>query len=53
MADLLKNSGWLLDLLDISLAAFIIYRLILLLKGTLATRVIIGLVMCGVGVLFM
>jgi diadenylate cyclase len=49
MADLLKNSGWLLDLLDISLAAFIIYRLILLLKGTLAPRVIIGLaiVLCA------
>jgi uncharacterized protein (TIGR00159 family) len=49
MADLLKNSGWLLDLLDISLVAFIIYRLILLLKGTLAPRVIIGLaiVLCG------
>lgn len=44
MADLLKNSGWLLDLLDISLVACIIYRLILLLKGTLAPRVIIGLV---------
>jgi uncharacterized protein (TIGR00159 family) len=43
MADLLKNSGWLLNLLDISLVAFIIYRLILLLKGTLAPRVIIGL----------
>ena len=49
MADLLKNSGWLLNLVDISLVAFIIYRLILLLKGTLAPRVIIGLalVLCG------
>lgn len=49
MADLLKNSGWLLNLVDISLVAFIIYRLILFLKGTLAPRVIIGLaiVLCG------
>jgi len=49
MAELLKNSGWLLNLVDISLVAFIIYRLILLLKGTLAPRVIIGLaiVLCG------
>lgn len=45
----MKNSGWLLDLVDISLVAFIIYRLILLLKGTLAPRVIFGLavVLCG------
>ncbi len=43
MTDLLKNSGWLLDLLDIALVGFIIYRVILILKGTLAPRVIIGL----------
>jgi uncharacterized protein (TIGR00159 family) len=43
MMDFLKSSGWLLDLMDISLVAFIIYRLILFLKGTLAPRVIIGL----------
>jgi uncharacterized protein (TIGR00159 family) len=43
MMDFLKNSGWLLDLLDIALVAFIIYHLIVLLKGTLAPRVIIGL----------
>lgn len=40
MTDLLKNTGWLLDLLDIALVGFIIYRLILFLKGTLAPRVI-------------
>ncbi len=44
MTDFLKNSGWLLDLLDIGLVAFIIYRIIVLLKGTLAPRIIIGLV---------
>lgn len=43
MMDFLKNSGWLLDLLDIALVAFIIYRLIVFLKGTLAPQVIIGL----------
>jgi len=43
MTDLLKNSGWLLDLLDIALVGFIIYRLILFLKGTLAPRLIVGL----------
>jgi uncharacterized protein (TIGR00159 family) len=44
MTDFLKNSGWLLDLLDIGLVAFIIYQIIVLLKGTLAPRIIIGLV---------
>ncbi len=43
MTEFLKNSGWLLDLLDIALVAFIIYRIMLLLKGTLAPRVVIGL----------
>jgi diadenylate cyclase len=43
MTDFLKNSGWLSDLLDIGLVAFIIYRVILPLKGTLAPRIIIGL----------
>ena len=43
MTEFLKNSGWLLDLLDIALVAFIIYRIMLLLKGTLAPRVVMGL----------
>ncbi len=43
MTELLKNSGWLLDILDVALVGFIIYRVILLLKGTLAPRVIVGL----------
>ena len=43
MTDFPANYGWLIDLLDIGLVAFIIYRGILLLKGTLAHRVIIAL----------
>jgi uncharacterized protein (TIGR00159 family) len=38
MTEMLHNTGWLIDLLDILLAAFLIYRVILLLKGTLSTR---------------
>jgi len=45
MTDFLKNSGWLADLLDIGVVAFIIYRVILSLKGTMAPRIIIGLVL--------
>jgi diadenylate cyclase len=45
MADFLKNSGWLVDLLDIGLVAFIIYQIIQPLKGTMAPRIIIGLVL--------
>ena len=43
MTDFPSSYGWLLDLLDIGLVAFVIYRIILLLKGTLAHRIIIGL----------
>jgi diadenylate cyclase len=39
--DFPANIGWLIDLLDIGLVAFIIYRGMLLLKGTLAYRIII------------
>ncbi|HEY6874411.1 MAG TPA: diadenylate cyclase CdaA [Geobacteraceae bacterium] len=42
MMDFLQNIGWLLDLLDIVLVAFIIYRVIALLKGTLTTRFILS-----------
>jgi diadenylate cyclase len=49
MTDFLKNSGWLLNLLDIALVGFLIYRLILLLKGTLAPRVIFGLAIAFTG----
>jgi uncharacterized protein (TIGR00159 family) len=43
MTELLRQSGWLLDLADIGLAAFIIYRLLLLVKGTMAVRLLSGL----------
>lgn len=43
MTDFQTNFGWLVDLLDILLVAFIIYRGILLLKGTLASRIIVVL----------
>jgi uncharacterized protein (TIGR00159 family) len=41
--DMLKNFRWLLDLLDILLVAFIIYRIILLIKGTRAVQMLLGL----------
>jgi diadenylate cyclase len=43
MTDYPSNYGWLIDLVDIGLVAFVIYRIILLLRGTLAHRIIIGL----------
>lgn len=43
MTEMLHNYGWLRDVLDIALVAFIIYRLLLLLKGTMAVRLIIVL----------
>ncbi len=44
MLDIFKNFRWLLDLLDIGLVAFIIYRIILLIKGTRAVQMLLGLV---------
>lgn len=41
--DALKNFRWLLDLLDVALVAFIIYRIILLIKGTRAVQMLLGL----------
>jgi uncharacterized protein (TIGR00159 family) len=41
MTDFPANYEWIIDLLDIGLVAFIIYRGILLLRGTLAQRIII------------
>ncbi|MCP3177164.1 MAG: diadenylate cyclase CdaA [Desulfuromonadales bacterium] len=38
-----KNFRWLLDLLDIVLVAYIIYRIILLIKGTRAVQMLLGL----------
>jgi uncharacterized protein (TIGR00159 family) len=45
MLDIVNNANfrWLLDLLDILLVAFIIYRIILLIKGTRAVQMLVGL----------
>ena len=46
MGDMLegfKNFRWFLDLLDIVLVAYIIYRIILLIKGTRAVQMLLGL----------
>jgi len=43
MLEYMKNPRWLLDLLDILLVAFIIYRIILLIKGTRAVQMMLGL----------
>ena len=43
LIDGLKNFRWLLDLLDIGLVAFVIYRIMLLIKGTRAVQMLLGL----------
>jgi uncharacterized protein (TIGR00159 family) len=43
MTDFLQNFGWLLDLLDIAIVAFLIYHFLLLLKGTVTSRLVLGL----------
>lgn len=43
MFEILTNFRWLLDLLDILLVAFVIYRIILLIKGTRAVQMLVGL----------
>jgi len=43
MLELLKHFRWSLDLLDILLVAYIIYRLILLIKGTRTVQMLLGL----------
>jgi len=43
MFEVLENFRWVLDLLDILLVAFIIYRIILLIKGTRAVQMLVGL----------
>ncbi|MBF0644000.1 TIGR00159 family protein [Desulfuromonas acetoxidans] len=40
---MMKDFRWMLDVLDIALVAFIIYRIILLIKGTRAVQMLIGL----------
>jgi diadenylate cyclase len=43
MLELLKHFRWSLDLLDILLVAYIIYRLLLLIKGTRTVQMLLGL----------
>jgi diadenylate cyclase len=52
MTGFLQNFGWLLDLLDICLVAFIIYHLIYLLKGTLSVRFLLAFVLILLVTLF-
>lgn len=44
MTDFIHNIAWLLDLLDIFLVAYIIYRVLLFLKGTLSLRFILAFI---------
>ncbi|MGK2944659.1 MAG: diadenylate cyclase CdaA [Desulfuromonadales bacterium] len=43
MFEMLTNFRWFLDLLDILLVAFIIYRIMLLIKGTRAVQMLVGM----------
>jgi len=43
MLELLRHFRWTIDLLDILLVAFIIYRIILLVKGTRTVQMLLGL----------
>jgi diadenylate cyclase len=43
MLELLRHHRWILDFLDITLMSLIIYRLLLILKGTKAVQMLIGL----------
>lgn len=45
MTELLHNWGWLIDLADIAAVTFVIYRLALLLKGTVAVRLLAALIL--------
>jgi diadenylate cyclase len=43
MMDLLRQHRWILDILDISVMSLILYRLLLIIKGTKAAQMLIGL----------
>src|SRR3990172_6194689 len=43
MIELLRQHRWVLDVLDIALMALILYRLLLIIKGTKAAQMLIGL----------
>ena len=43
MLELLRHNRWVLDFLDIALMSLVLYRLLLILKGTKAVQMLIGL----------
>ncbi len=43
MLEVFPNFRWLIDLLDIAIVAFLIYRIFLLIKGTRAVQMLLGL----------
>ena len=43
MTDFLQNSGWLFDLLDVAVVAYLVYQFLLLIKGTVTFRVVVVL----------
>lgn len=43
MVDLLRHYRWILDFLDIALMSAVLYRLLLILKGTKAVQMLVGL----------
>jgi DNA integrity scanning protein DisA with diadenylate cyclase activity len=45
----LQSSVRLIDLLDIGIVAFIVYRILLLIKGTRAMQMLTGLGILGIG----
>ncbi|SNB45145.1 diadenylate cyclase CdaA [Geobacter sp. DSM 9736] len=43
MTEILQNSGWLFDLLDVAVVAFLIYKFLLLIRGTVTFRLVLVL----------
>jgi len=43
MLDILKQNRWILDILDITVMSIILYRLLLIIKGTKAVQMLLGL----------
>ena len=43
MLEVLKQNRWILDILDIAVMSFILYRLLLIIKGTKAVQMLLGL----------
>ncbi|HSB30134.1 MAG TPA: hypothetical protein VLD55_00880, partial [Candidatus Sulfobium mesophilum] len=43
MTDLFRHYRWILDFLDIALMSVLLYRLLLILKGTKAVQMLVGL----------